>query len=698
MLVKKYTEEETGRQAELSKQLAELSKAYYNTGNSMVDDAVFDKLRDELSSLETESGFAYDISPNVSVGAKAEENGLKTVAHEYPALSLDKVKYAERNKLVEWLGTQDGVLSWKMDGSTVVATYDGGVLVSAITRGDGYEGSDVTHNTKYIKGLPATIKDKRHIVVRGEVIMTYDEFTRVNTISGGVYKNPRNLANSTVSLLPNSSDAGLREIQFHAFQLVTPLPTEENLRYETDRFKFLQEQGIQTVLYCKTDAASILSDVSAWEKTLPDNAFPTDGLVLTYNDQKYAEDLGNTEHHPRGSIALKWPDGTKETTLRDVEWSVGKTGIITPVAIFDAVMLGAGSSVTRASMHNISIMQNMPEAKQRGGEMGIGSTVEVGLANMIIPQIYTFRSDNGNKIEKIKVPDKCPVCGQPTRIMVNNTRWLRYGSSRYADNVKVLRCDNSRCPARTRGMLVNAFCKDGLKIKGLGPAQIEDLQQIHQVTIYPAEVYTMEKRTNGIIPDKLANRDGWGEKSWKNLLDAINASRKTTLKRFLYSLGIPMLGNDLSKKLSSYWNGDINGFLKYYENPSYEELVELDGVGSVKAQAIYDWCKFTRSDATANMMLLLLIDELQFETVTATDQSLKGLTFVITGAVHQYKNRDEFKASVEARGGKVAGSVSAKTSFLVNNDVESTSGKNKKAKELGIQIISEDEFIARFSK
>lgn len=683
MLVKKLTNE-TGRQAELTRQLAAMSNAYYNSGTSTVSDAEFDRLREELEKLEEESGYAYNISPSVQVGAPAVVSELKVVEHEYKALSLEKVKYAEKEKLADWLDNKPGVISWKMDGSTVVATYDNGVLTQAVTRGNGYEGYDVTHNAIYFKGLPTRIADKRHIVIRGEAVMTYAEFTRINAANDGLYQNARNLANSTIQIL-DSTVSSQREIQFYAFQLVCPEPAEGVLQYEDERFAFMHNLGVQTVLHCCTDAKTIDMDISAWEKTISDNPFPTDGLVITYADQLYAESIGTTGHHPRGSIALKWTDETVETTLRDVEWSVGKTGIITPVAIFDPVILGIGSNVTRASIHNISIMETVPEVNGEAGQMGINSKINVGLANMIIPQIYGFHASKDTPA-KITIPDKCPVCGQPTRIAVNN-------------NIKVLRCDNSRCPARTRGMLVNAFCKEGLKITGLGPSQIEDLQQAHLITIYPAEIYTLKRNTDGKLPEVLAAKDGWGEKSWKNLLNAIDASRKTTLQRFLYSLGVPMLGKDLSKKLSAYWDNDITKFMEYYENPSYDELVGLEGVGSVKASALVDWCKFTRSNALTNLMLHVLVDELKFETVkTITDNSLTGLTFVITGAVHEYKNRDEFKASVEARGGKVAGSVSTKTSFLVNNDVESTSGKNKKAKELGIQIISEDEFINRFSK
>lgn len=389
---------------------------------------------------------------------------------------------------------------------------------------------------------------------------------------------------------------------------------------------------------------------------------------------------------------MKWTDETKETVLQDVEWSVGKTGIITPVAIFDPVRLGAGSTVTRASMHNLSVMEHIPSEDEGAvSTLQIGSKIQVGLANMIIPQIYLQTAGNLDQMRPIEVPERCPVCGQPTRIENRN-------------GIRVLHCDNANCPARTRGMLVNAFSRSGLNVKGLGPSQIEDLQQVKLLERYPAEAYTLKARTQGKLPETLAARDGWGEKSWKNLLDAIDASRKTTLQRLLFALGIPLLGNDLSKKLSAHWSGDLEQFLAYYENPSYEELVNLDGIGDVKARSVYDWCRFMKTDAVKNLMFHILVEELEIEKPEQnTDQSLKGLTFVITGSVHIYKNRDEFKASVEARGGKVAGSVSAKTSYLVENAPEDgstakMSTKSKKAHELGIEVLTEDAFVEKFGK
>ena len=310
---------------------------------------------------------------------------------------------------------------------------------------------------------------------------------------------------------------------------------------------------------------------------------------------------------------------------------------------------------------------------------------------MIIPQIYLQTAGNLDQMRPIEVPERCPVCGQPTRIENRN-------------GIRVLHCDNANCPARTRGMLVNAFSRSGLNVKGLGPSQIEDLQQVKLLERYPAEAYTLKARTQGKLPETLAARDGWGEKSWKNLLDAIDASRKATLQRLLFALGIPLLGNDLSKKLSAHWSGDLEQFLAYYENPSYEELVNLDGIGDVKARSVYDWCRFTKTDAVKNLMFHILVEELEIEKPEQnTDQSLKGLTFVITGSVHIHKNRDEFKASVEARGGKVAGSVSAKTSYLVENAPEDgstakMSTKSKKAHELGIEVLTEDAFVEKFGK
>lgn len=445
--------------------------------------------------------------------------------------------------------------------------------------------------------------------------------------------------------------------------------------------------GFQVVPHTIVTADTIMDDIEKFQKEIPNNPFPTDGLVLSFGDQMYAEKLGSTGHHPRGSIAMKWTDETVSTTIRSIHWSVGKTGQITPVAVFDPVRLGAGSTVTRASLHNVSIMQSLPETGNLENHLPlkIRSKAEVYLANMIIPQVASI-SDGEQWID---IPAVCPVCGEPTALRVNN-------------GISTLHCDNFRCPARTRGMLENAFCKDGLFVKGLGPSQIEDLQQTGMITVYPTEVFTLKKRYGEQLPKELKELEGWGDKSWKKLLDAIDAARKTNLKRFLYSLGVPMLGKDLSKKLDKFWNGDIEKFKEFKENPNLETLTDLEGVGDVKAGYLVDWCHSIAHDVTQNMMLNILIDELEFEApvqaVGADANALQGLTFVITGSVNQYKNRDEFKASVEARGGKVAGSVSKNTNYLVNNDVTSTSGKNKKAKELNVPIISEDTFIEKFGK
>lgn len=680
---KKATTGSIASQATLTEVLADAAAKYYNGEVTSMSDYEFDRMCHGLSLLETKNGFAYHNSPNVSVGSLAVSE-LEKSKHEVPALSLGKVKYANRKDLIAWLGGKEGIMSPKCDGCTVVITYKNGTLYKAVTRGNGEIGNVITHNAVHFKGIPTHIKYQGYLVIRGEATMSYEEFERINKEAGDIYENARNLASATIQMLdPNESKK--REIVFHAFKLVSP-GANEDLKTEAERFELIKSQGIGTVEYELVNQEDIMEKIEEWKRKVVELPFPTDGLVFSYNDQIYAEGLGNTEHHPRGSIAMKWTDETKETELTDVEWSVGKTGIITPVAIFQPVRLGIGSTVTRASMHNLSIMANIPSKENDGSVLQIGSKIHVGLANMIIPQVYLQESGDPVKMRPITIPNKCPICGTQTRI-------------ERRESVDVLHCDNVSCPARTRGMLVNACSKDGLNIKGLGPSQIEDLQQAKLIDIYPAEIFTLKKRTNGIIPKELEEKEGWGEKSWKNLLNAIDNSRKTTLQRFLFSLGIPLLGNDLSKKLSVYWGGDPKKFLEYYESPSYESLVELDGVGDVKACSVYDWCRFTKMDATKNLMLYILMEELEMEKPEQkSDQSLKGMTFVITGNVHIYKNRDEFKASVEARGGKVSGSVSSKTSYLINNDLESTSGKNKKAHELNIPILSEDAFVEKFSK
>ena len=684
------------RQKELTNELIKASEAYYNGMDSGMSDLEFDRKVEELQKLEAESGVILPGSPTQKVGAKVE--GLKIVKHEYPALSLSKVKYKDKEDLVNWFNNKPGIMSWKLDGSTIVLTYDNGKLTSAVTRGqDGIEGGDVTHNARYFKGVPASIPYKKHLVVRGEAFMKMAEFERVNALSDGIYENPRNLASATIQM-HDSNESRKREICFKAFELVCPEPEEKiyvdvkggswPLRFMNERFEWLDMLGFDVVEYEHVNAHNVLDKIEEWQAKISDLDYPTDGLVFSYNDLYMGWSMGNTGHHPRWAVAMKWTDETVETYINDVEWSVGKTGIITPVAIFDQVRLGLGSNVTRASLHNLSVMQKL-------GVM-IGSKVEVYLANMIIPQIASCTEGKWD----VAVPEFCPVCGGKTYFDTSK-------------NVAVLKCTNSNCAAQQIGKLMNTFSKDGLYVKGLGESQLMDLIDIGLVTD-AKDVYTLKKRSAEDADTQhkvthLLSRDGWGKKKWDNLLNAIDASRETTLQKFLYSLNIPLLGNDLSKKLAKFWDNNIIKFRHFIidvrdnENGplvGFSKLVAIDGIGDEKANNVIKWIEEITAYREIYEDFITLIDELKFPKAAAisADNSLEGLTFVITGSVSEYKNRDEFKTSVEARGGKVSGSVSAKTSFLVNNDVESASGKNKKAKELGIEIISEAEFINRFGK
>lgn len=695
-------------QKELTEKLCAASDAYYGPGANIMSDHEFDKLLVKLEEMEQASGVVLSGSPTVHVGGVMVDY-LEKQTHEQPALSLDKYKYEDREKLLAFLKYMAAFLSWKMDGLTVVVTYDNGHLISAVTRGgDGIEGNVITHNAVFFKGIPHEIPFKGHLVIRGEAVMSYMEFNRINA-EGGEYENPRNLAGATVQMY-DSNESRKREIFFKAFQLVTPGPDADGLLLMHNRMNWLRSLGFDPVDFVyeengnfydpdgnKVDGENLLSQIERWKEKVKTYEFPTDGLVITFEDQAYAEGLGNTGKYTKGSMALKWTDKTVTTTLRAIEWSVGKTGVITPVAVFDPVRLGAGSTVTRASLHNISIMKNIPEMDGKPGHMMIGSKIEVGLANMIIPQVFGFHA-GGDDLVEIIVPDICPVCGHPTEMRDNG-------------GVQTLHCVNDTCPARRLGSLMNTFGKDALDVNGLGESQIIDLMETGLVDHTPASFFKLKDRdavAEAVAYDDLMLMDGWGVKKWENLLAAIEKARNTTLKRFLYGLNIQLLGNDLSKKLSAYWKGSVEAFVKFVdfaaEDPAaaLQELTALDGVGEGKAMPLIEWAKTVRPGTEERKNLDDLIGCLSFDTSMYEEKeesaaSLKGLTFVITGPVHVYKNRDEFKASVEARGGKVSGSVSKKTAYLVTNETAMTT-KRKSAESLNIPIISEDEFIEEFGK
>lgn len=645
----------------LVKKLHEAAKAYYSGHESTMSDKEYDELYAELQRMEQETGIILPDSPTRRVGYEVVSELLK-VKHEYPALSLDKTK--DREELKKWLGEHIGILSWKLDGLTAVATYDNGKLVSLVTRGNGEVGEDVTHNAKYIEGLPMEIEETEHVVVRGEVIISYSDFEEINSkISDpeDKYKNPRNLASSSLRLL-DSSVAATRKMQFCAFELVTPS------KFSIQKgFEWMSEQNFQTVFYTVVIDDNLLMSIECYERIVKEGYDkPTDGLVLTYDDVAYGKSLGITGKFPKHSIAFKWQDDAVETTIRNIEWSASRTGLINPVAVFEPVEL-EGTTVTRASVHNIQYMKDL--------ELGKNDTITVYKANKIIPQIDENLTKNGNYF---KVPEYCPVCGKPTVRKSNKEHTSEF-----------LYCMNAECPAKHVGKYTRLVERDALNVKGLSSARMEQFVNLGYLKEF-ADLYHL-----GRYKEEIVSMEGFGEKSYQNMLEAIEESRSTIFRQLFYALGIPGAGHDVAKILDTHLeNPKAENLLSLTRRrDAYTVLTSYEGIGDITADTIINWF-WTHGEEYQRLCQELTI----MEETSTSKQDLVGKIFVITGKLENYPNRDALKAEIEARGGKVAGSVSKNTSYLINNDVTSTSGKNKKAKELGVTIISEEDFKKLFSK
>lgn len=640
------------RMEELNELLAKASDAYYNTGVEIMSDKQYDELYDELETLEKKTGVILSGSRTQQVGYEVS-SGLKKIKHPSKMLSLDKTKSVE--ELKSWLGEHKGFLSWKLDGLTLVLTYNNGELEQAVTRGNGEIGEEITANARHIKGIPARIPFKGHLVVRGESLMKYKDFERVNAEidDGTKYKNPRNLCVGTVRNL-DSRVTAQRNINFFAFNLVSADGYEENSFIK--RLDWLEAQGFQRVYGQTVTKDTIEGNVSDFERAVSENEFPSDGLVLMYDDVAYGLSLGETSHAPRNGIAFKWRDETADTVLREVEWSASRTGLLNPVAIFDPVEL-EGTTVSRASVHNLSIVKQL--------RLSIGDTLTIFKANMIIPQVLENKTASGS----LDIPKVCPVCGGATEIRSSD------------EEVETLVCPNKDCAAKHIGKFEHFVQRDAMNIVGMSTATIETLV---------SEGFVREFRDFYHLDDykfKIVVLEGFGEKSYQKLADAVEASRKTELSRVLYAMGIPNIGRQASRLICSQY---ITA--EELERLTVAELTAIDGIGDVLAK---DFVKFFADEKKLGEFRRL-VAELDIEEAAAvnSDSAIAGKTFVITGSVHIWKNRNELKAFIEQNGGKAAGSVSSKTDYLINNDNTSNSTKNKTAKELGVPIITEEEFQA----
>lgn len=640
---------------ELVEILNKASKAYYAEDVEIMSNFEYDKLYDELVSLEAETGTILANSPTQNVGYEVVSE-LPKERHPARMLSLDKTK--EVDALVSWLGDHKGLLSWKMDGLTVVLTYDNGELIKAVTRGNGEIGEVITANAKTFVNIPRSISYKKSITIRGEAIITYSEFEKINESIEDVdakYKNPRNLCSGSVRQLSSKITAE-RGVRFYAFSMVEPEDTELLASFENSfekRFEFLKGLGFDVVEYEAVTADTLPDMVKAFSAKIPSNDFPTDGLVLSFDDTAYGKSLGTTAKFPRDAIAFKWQDEEAETTLRDIEWSPSRTGLINPVAIFDTVEL-EGTDVSRASLHNITYVKDM--------QLGIGDRIKVYKANMIIPQL----SENLTKSGNLQVPDTCPACGGSTEIRNDN-------------GTETLNCVNPACPAKNIKLFSLFVSRNAMNIDGMSEATIERFIGagiMHRLS----DIYHLSEHREVIV-----TMEGFGEKSYDKLIKAIDTSRKADMAAFLYGLGIPGFGVANAKLIVKAYKSDFSAIMDAVP----EDLMEIDQVGEVLAR---DFAAYF-SDEEKRAEVMRLLDEIEFVIEENTsEQDLEGMTFVITGSLETYPNRDALKKEIEDRGGKVAGSVSAKTTALINNDIASNSSKNKKAKSLGIPIISEEMF------
>ena len=637
---------------ELVEILNKAAKSYYVDAVEIMPNIEYDKLYDELVKLEKETNVVLSNSPTQNVGYETASE-LPKKAHESPMLSLDKTKSV--TELEDWLGDNEALLSWKMDGLTIVLTYRGGELVEAVTRGNGIIGEVITNNAKNFQNVPLKIEYKGELILRGEAVIKYSDFKRINesiSDADAKYKNPRNLCSGSVRQL-NPAVTRERKVYFNVFNVVKA----DNIDFENSKakqFEWAKNEGFDVVEYKFTNRASLANDIAEFESSIADNDIPSDGLVLLLDDIALGERLGSTAKFPRNAMAFKWSDERQTTKLKYIEWSPSRTGLINPVAVFEPVEL-EGTTVSRASLHNVSIFEELM--------LGVGDEISVYKANMIIPQVY----ENLTKSNTEKVPKICPACGKDTTIKKDNES-------------KVLLCTNPDCQVKHIKQYALMASRDALNIDGLSESTLEKFLSKGFIKS-DSDLFHLDK-----FKDEIINMDGFGKRSYEKLIAALDEAKNTTVSRFLYSLGIAGIGSANAKMIAKYFDNDIDRII----SASKDDLLEIEGIGDVLANSIADFFKSEKN--IENVESLRKILKFEKEESGGGDK-LSGKVCVITGSLEHFSNRNELKELIEKNGGKVSGSVSSKTNYLINNDTASNSSKNKKAKELGVEIISEEDFL-----
>lgn len=649
--------EKSERIKELVELLNKAGRAYYQEAEEIMSNFEYDKLYDELLSLEKETGIVLANSPTVNVGYEVVSE-LPKEQHGSPMLSLDKTKEVET--LAAFAGERKCLLSWKLDGLTVVLTYNNGSLQKAVTRGNGQVGEVITANARTFKNIPVSIPFKGELTLRGEAVIKYSDFEEINKSIEDIdakYKNPRNLCSGSVRQL-NSEITAKRNVNFMAFALINA----ENVDFQNsmeNQFIWLENQGFDVVEHKRVTQDNMKETVEYFAEKIKTYDYPSDGLVLMYDDIAYGISLGSTAKFPRNGIAFKWEDEQAETTLKYIEWSPSRTGLINPVAVFEPVEL-EGTTVTRASVHNVSIVEQLA--------LHSGDRIKVYKANMIIPQISENLTQTGN----IEVPDTCPACGHNTEIRNDN-------------GIKTLYCPNKQCPAKNIKAFTLFVSRNAMNIDGLSEETLEKFIDAGYIREF-ADIYRISR-----YREEITNTSGFGEKSYDNLITSLNKSRNVELHVLIYSLGIPNIGVANAKLICKYFDND----LKKIRHATVEELVKIDGIGDKMAEKFTEY--FSDKENVEKLDRLLQEVTIKNPEVNHNAQNMEGLNFVVTGSVNHFANRNEVKEYIEQRGGKVTGSVTSKTNYLINNDIMSNSSKNKKAKELGIEIITEEQFIERWS-